>query len=54
MDLQMFVLGAIKERTESDWRRLIDSVGEGLKIVEIWNFGPGNEGLIECEVAGAS
>lgn len=34
-----------QERTESEWRRLIESCG--LKVTNIYNKGNGNEGLIE-------
>jgi hypothetical protein len=47
--MMMLSLFASKERTEKDWRRLLE--GAGLKIVKIWEHSEGVEGLIECELA---
>jgi hypothetical protein len=41
----MMALASAQERTESEWRDLIESCG--LKISGIYNKGQGNEGLIE-------
>ena len=41
----MMALASAQERTESEWRDLIDSCG--LKVAGIYNMGEGNEGLIE-------
>ncbi|KAI4185653.1 MAG: hypothetical protein L6R41_003981, partial [Letrouitia leprolyta] len=49
MDWLMLVLGAVKERTERDWRRIIE--GAGLKVTGIWMKEQGSESLIECELA---
>jgi hypothetical protein len=48
LDLFMMALVAAQERTESEWRNLIE--GCGLKITNIYNKGEGNEGLIEVEL----
>jgi hypothetical protein len=45
LDIFMMALTSAQERTESEWRDLIESCG--LKIVGIYNKGEGNEGLIE-------
>ena len=45
MDWLMLALGAVRERTESDWRRLLESVN--LKVVKIWTLEQGTESLIE-------
>lgn len=45
MDLMMMAMAAGQERTESQWRELITSVG--LKISGIWSKGYGNESIIE-------
>ena len=49
MDWLMLALGAVKERTEKDWRTMAESVG--LKITGIWTKEQGTESLIECEIA---
>ena len=46
--IMMFLFGA-KERTEHDWRQLMQSAG--LRIVKIWAFEPAAESLIEVEIA---
>lgn len=45
LDLYMMGLASSAERTETEWRALIASVG--LKIVNIYSKGSGNESLIE-------
>ena len=45
MDWLMLALGAVRERTESDWRSLLESVN--LRIVKIWTLEQGTESLIE-------
>ena len=50
MDWLMLALGAVRERTEEDWRRLLASVG--LKITQIWTVEPGTESIIEAEFHG--
>lgn len=47
LDINMLGLFSGMERTESQWRQLLDS--EGFKIVELWSI-PGNEGCIEAEL----
>lgn len=37
------------ERTEQAWRKLLGDAG--LKVVRIWDYERGWEGLIECELA---
>jgi hypothetical protein len=49
LDMMVMTLFASRERTEGDWRRLLE--GAGLRIVEIWGGGEGVESLIECELA---
>ena len=48
MDLLMMALGAVKERTEKQWRMLLDQTG--LKVTGIWTYDQGTESLIEVEV----
>ena len=48
MDWLMMALGAVKERTEKQWRALLEKVG--LKVTGIWTFEQGTESLIEAEV----
>ena len=49
VDWLMLALGAVKERTEQDWHRLIEAAG--LKITDIGTKEQGTESLIECELA---
>ncbi|MGI4814608.1 MAG: methyltransferase, partial [Janthinobacterium lividum] len=49
MDWLMMALGAVKERTETEWRALIE--GAGLKVTGIWTVEQGTESLIEAELA---
>lgn len=46
LDLMMMGLHAGMERSETQWRRLLDA--EGLKIVKIWQLVPGRESVIEA------
>ena len=48
MDWLMMALGAVKERAEKDWRRIIEEAG--LKVTGIWVKDQGSESLIECEL----
>lgn len=48
MDWLMLALGAVKERTEKQWRTLLEQAG--LKVVEIWTCDQGTESLIEAEL----
>lgn len=49
MDWLMLALGAVKERTEQDWRSMVEQAG--LKVTGIWTKEQGSESLIECELA---
>ncbi|KDN67897.1 putative O-methyltransferase [Colletotrichum sublineola] len=49
LDIMMMTLNSSRERTEGQWRNLLESAG--LKIVKIWAKGDGVESLIECELA---
>ncbi|KAI1391437.1 S-adenosyl-L-methionine-dependent methyltransferase [Hypoxylon trugodes] len=49
LDILMMTLLASRERTEQDWRDLLEPAG--LKIVKIWTVQNGVESLIECELA---
>ncbi|KAI9720080.1 MAG: hypothetical protein M1828_005808 [Chrysothrix sp. TS-e1954] len=46
MDFLMMVLGGIRERTEAEWRRLIEKAS--FKVEGIWTFEPGAESIIEA------
>lgn len=46
LDITMMVLLSGIERTETQWKELLSSVG--LKIVKFWSVGPEDEGLIEA------
>lgn len=46
LDIHMMALFSTQERTESEWRELLGSVG--LKITGIWSKGTGNLSLIEA------
>lgn len=48
LDLTIFALTGSKERSEEDWRQLIEGVG--LKICKICSPVNGIESLIECEL----
>ena len=50
MDWLMMALGAVKERTEKQWRMLLEQAG--LKVVGIWTYEQGTESLIETEIDG--
>ncbi|KAK1751998.1 S-adenosyl-L-methionine-dependent methyltransferase [Echria macrotheca] len=49
LDLYMMILFGSRERTEQDWKGLLEGKC-GLKITRIYNPGNGVEGIIECEV----
>ncbi|KAI0434256.1 putative O-methyltransferase [Xylaria sp. FL1042] len=49
MDVEMMAILSARERTEVMWTKLINEAG--LKIINIWKDGRGNEGLIEAELA---
>ena len=44
----MLALGAVRKRTERDWRELLESVG--MKVVKIWTWEQGTESVIEAEL----
>ncbi|KAL9621485.1 MAG: hypothetical protein Q9204_008115 [Flavoplaca sp. TL-2023a] len=46
LDIQMMGLHAGMERSEKQWRTLLDSAG--LKVVKIWQEVKGGEGVIEA------
>ncbi|KAL9057411.1 MAG: hypothetical protein Q9162_002356 [Coniocarpon cinnabarinum] len=48
MDWLMMALGAVRERTKSDWVNLLDSAG--FSVVKIWTYEQGTESLIEAEL----
>ncbi len=49
MDWLMMALVAVKERTEKEWRGLLQQAG--LEVTGIWTYEQGTESLIEAEVA---
>lgn len=51
LDLMVLALLSSRERTETDWRRLLAAAG--LRVVKIWSTDRQNgvESLIECELA---
>jgi hypothetical protein len=53
MDLYMMVMFGAMERTEEEWRALLEGKC-GLRVVKVWNPGNGVEGIIECDVPVAS
>lgn len=48
LDMVMMTILSACERTEQDWRALLESAG--FKIVKIWTYEPGTESLIEAEL----
>ena len=46
MDINLMALLSGMERTETQWKELLDSVG--LKVVKFWTIGAEAEGLIEA------
>ena len=48
MDQLVFVLGAMRERTEAQWKTLLHRVG--FKVVQIYSYPMGSESLIEAEL----
>ncbi|OHW96427.1 sterigmatocystin 8-o-methyltransferase [Colletotrichum incanum] len=49
LDMMMMTFFSSRERTEEQWRRLLEPAS--LKIIKIWSKGEGVESLIECELA---
>lgn len=41
-------LGAVKERTEKQWRELLQQAG--FKVTGIWTYEQGTESLMEAQV----
>jgi hypothetical protein len=50
MDQLMLVLGAMKERTEKQWREIL--VAAGYKVLKIWNYPDVAESVIEATLEG--
>ena len=50
MDWVLMALAAVKERTEKEWRALLQQAG--LTVIGIWTYEQGPESLIEAEVVG--
>ena len=50
LDVYMMVMFSARERTEEDWRRLLEGRC-GLRICGFWDPGHGVEAIIECELA---
>ncbi|KAK7740598.1 hypothetical protein SLS62_011099 [Diatrype stigma] len=51
-DISMMAIFASAERSEREWRRLIETDGLGLRVVKIWNPHQTMESIIEVELAG--
>ena len=49
MDQLVFVLGAMRERTEKDWERILGEAG--FKVTKVWSYEMGSESLLEAELA---
>ena len=49
LDILMMAVYSSGERSEQNWRRLLEGVG--FRITKIWTSEPGTESLIEAEVA---
>ena len=47
MDWLMMALGAVRERTERQWKALLEQAG--LRVSGIWTYEQGSESLIEAE-----
>ena len=52
MDWVMMALNSVRERTEADWHRLVESAG--LRIAKIWSYDQSTESLIEIELDAGS
>jgi hypothetical protein len=48
LDMVMMAKFSASERTEQNWRALLESAG--FQIVKIWTYEPGTESLIEAEL----
>ncbi|KAL1793217.1 hypothetical protein ACET3X_008199 [Alternaria dauci] len=51
LDMMMITLFSSKERTHTQWSRLLESPEIGLKIVRVYSVKHSQESLIECELA---
>lgn len=51
MDWQMLTWIAGKERTERDWKTLLEDPEVGLKITGIWQYSQFHQAVIEAELA---
>jgi hypothetical protein len=49
MDMMMLAHFAVRERTEADWRGILEKAG--LKIINIYTYPGVAESLIEAELA---
>ena len=49
VDIIMLATFASRERTESDWRQLLEAVG--VRLLNIWTYERGAWSLIEAELA---
>lgn len=49
LDMAVMAVFSAAERTEQDWKRLLESAG--FTISKIWTDEPGTESVIEAEVA---
>ena len=49
LDMLMMATFSSRERSEQNWRRILEGVG--FRIIKIWSPEPGAESLIEAEVA---
>ena len=49
LDILMMAVYSSAERSEQNWRRMLEGVG--FRITKIWTSEPGTESLIEAEVA---
>ena len=49
LDMLMMATFSSRERSEQNWRRILEGVG--YRIIKIWSQEPGAESLIEAEVA---
>ena len=49
LDLLLMAVSSSGHRTEKNWQELLDWAG--FRLVKVWAFEAGMEGLIEAEVA---
>lgn len=49
LDIVMMAVFAAKERTEVEWRQMVEAVG--LRISGIWGTPGSSDSVVECEVA---